>query len=207
MSRHDFVTTRTKAGAMSGNGSRKPDARVARTRDRLGDAIIALILEKPFDAITVQEVLDRAGVGRSTFYAHYKDKDDVLISEVDEFFADVSMQIATSGEQSERLVPAKEFLRHLSTAQPLLAAFAESGRIHDVWDLAQAHFARGIEQRLAVLTQFPPEERAVRANALAGSFLGMIRWWLERGCPEAPDTLDELWHRTAWDGMPRKAGG
>ena len=51
---------------MSGNAERKPDGRVARTRDRLGDAIIALILEKPFDSITVQDVLDRAGVGRST---------------------------------------------------------------------------------------------------------------------------------------------
>ena len=118
MSGHDFVASRTKDAPLSGN-----DKRVARTRDRLGDAMIALILEKPFDSITVQEVLDRAGVGRSTFYAHYKDKDDVLISEVDEFFADVATQVADSGEQSDRVVPAREFLHHLKGARPLLAAF------------------------------------------------------------------------------------
>ena len=191
---------------MSGNGERKPDGRVARTRDRLGDAIIALILEKPFDSITVQDVLDRAGVGRSTFYAHYKDKDDVLISEVDEFFADVATQVADSGEQSDRVVPAREFLHHLKGARPLLAAFAASGRIHDIWELAQAHFARGIEQRLASLPRaagLAPAERAARASALAGSFLALIRWWLDHDCPETPEAMDTLFHRMVWEGIPQ----
>jgi len=190
---------------MSGNGERKPDDRVARTRDRLGDAMIALILEKPFDTITVQEVLDRAGVGRSTFYAHYKDKEDVLISEVDEFFAGVATQVADSGEQSDRVVPAREFLHHLKGARPLLAAFAASGRIHDMWDMAQAHFARGIEQRLAVLPRaagLAASERTARASALAGSFLALIRWWLDHDCPETPETMDALFHRIVWEGIP-----
>jgi len=190
---------------MSGNGERKSDGRVARTRDRLGDAIIALILEKPFDSITVQDVLDRAGVGRSTFYAHYKDKDDVLISEVDEFFAGVATQVADSGEQSDRVVPAREFLHHLKGARPLLAAFAASGRIHDIWELAQAHFARGIEQRLATLPRavgLAPSERGVRANALAGSFLALIRWWLDHDCHETPEAMDMLFHRMVWEGIP-----
>ena len=181
------------------------DKRVARTRDRLGDAMIALILEKPFDSITVQEVLDRAGVGRSTFYAHYKDKDDVLISEVDEFFADVATQVTDSGEQSDRVVPAREFLHHLKGARPLLAAFTASGRIHDIWELAQAHFARGIEQRLASLPRaagLAPAERAARASALAGSFLALIRWWLDHDCPETPEAMDALFHRMVWEGIP-----
>jgi len=189
---------------MSGNAPKKTDARVARTRDRLGDAMIALFLEKPFESITVQDVLDRAGVGRSTFYAHYKDKDDVLISEVDEFFADVSRQIAHSGEASDRVVPVREFLHHLGSARPLLAAFTASGRIHDVWELAQAHFARGIEERLASLPRgasIPPGERAARAQALAGSFLALVRWWLDNDGPETPEAVDALFHRMAWDGQ------
>jgi AcrR family transcriptional regulator len=52
---------------------KKTDARVRRTRDALGDALIALMQEKPFDTITVQDVLDRAHVSRSTFYSHYSD--------------------------------------------------------------------------------------------------------------------------------------
>jgi AcrR family transcriptional regulator len=183
---------------------RKPDKRIQRTRDRLGDAMIALILEKPFDSITVQDVLDKAGVGRSTFYAHFKDKDDLFISDIDEFFADVSTQIAASGEQSDRVVPAREFFNHLANAQPLLDAFTASGRIHDVWDLAQGHFARGIEQRLAALpraSDASAAQRAARANALAGAFLALIRWWLDHGKPGTPQEMDTLFHRMVWSGI------
>src|SRR5260370_17774058 len=57
---------------------RKPDQRIRRTCERLGSALVALIQEKPIDDVTVQEVLDRASVGRSTFYLHSRDKDDLL---------------------------------------------------------------------------------------------------------------------------------
>src|SRR5580700_11065095 len=59
---------------------RKPDRRIRQTRSRLGNALIALIQEKPIDEVTVQEVLDRASVGRSTFYLHYRDKEDLFLS-------------------------------------------------------------------------------------------------------------------------------
>jgi len=59
----------------------KTDRRVLRTRNTLGDALVSLIHKKNFDEITVQEVLDHAGVGRSTFYAHYSDKDDLFLSD------------------------------------------------------------------------------------------------------------------------------
>src|SRR5262245_5729503 len=58
--------------------NKKTDARVRRTRDALGDALVALMQEKPFETITVQDVLDRAQVSRSTFYSHCRDKADRL---------------------------------------------------------------------------------------------------------------------------------
>ena len=68
------------------SADKKTDARVRRTRDALGDALVALMQEKPFETITIQDVLDRAHVSRSTFYSHYSDKDDLLMSDADEFF-------------------------------------------------------------------------------------------------------------------------
>ena len=53
---------------------RKLDERVRRTHQRLGSALVSLIQEKSIDDVTVQEVLDRASVGRSTFYLHFRDK-------------------------------------------------------------------------------------------------------------------------------------
>jgi AcrR family transcriptional regulator len=58
----------------------KVDRRVRRTRESLHKALISLTLEKSYDSITVQEVLDRADVGRSTFYTHFQSMDELLIS-------------------------------------------------------------------------------------------------------------------------------
>src|SRR5437879_2567800 len=91
----------------------KMDARVRRTRDSLGDALVTLMQEKPFDSITVQEVLDRAGVGRSTFYAHYRDKEDLFMSDADEFFGAISVALSVHGDKSDRVAPVREFFTHV----------------------------------------------------------------------------------------------
>ena len=59
---------------------RTPDRRVQRTRRLLHKALMSRVLEKKYESITVQEILDRADVGRSTFYTHFQDKDELLVS-------------------------------------------------------------------------------------------------------------------------------
>src|SRR5689334_24059575 len=71
------------AAAVDGRG----DRRVRRTRRLLREALLALVAEKGYDRVTVQDVLDRADVGRATFYAHFRDKDDLLVSGFDELRA------------------------------------------------------------------------------------------------------------------------
>src|SRR3972149_51567 len=61
----------------------KNDRRSQRTRQALGDALIELMMEKGYDAISVKEIIDHANVGRSTFYTHYADKDELLVSQLD----------------------------------------------------------------------------------------------------------------------------
>lgn len=58
----------------------KTDRRVKRTRERLQKALIALIGEREYDAITIQDIVDRADVGRTTFCLHYNSKDDLFLS-------------------------------------------------------------------------------------------------------------------------------
>src|SRR3954469_23951916 len=71
------------------------DRRVRRTRRLLREALLALVLEKGYEAVTVQDVLDRADVGRATFYAHFRDKDDLLISGADELRESLRLQMAS----------------------------------------------------------------------------------------------------------------
>ena len=58
----------------------KTDRRVQRTRELLQKALIELISERGYDAITIQDIVDRANVGRTTFYLHYNSKDELFMS-------------------------------------------------------------------------------------------------------------------------------
>jgi AcrR family transcriptional regulator len=182
----------------------KLDARVRRTRDALGDALIALMQEKPFDTITVQEVLDRAHVSRSTFYSHYSDKDDLLMSDAEEFFEALSMALSAHGDKSERVFPVREFFSHLSNVQPFYKALVKSGKSQENMELARGHFARGIERRLAELPRgqsIPPHELPAIAFTHAGALLSLLTWWLDRGMRESPAEMDQLFHRLVWNGV------
>jgi len=180
---------------------RKVDARVRKTRDALGDALVTLMQEKPFDSIRVQDVLDRAQVGRSTFYTHYSDKDDLLMSDADEFFESISMVLSAHGDQSERVFPVKEFFLHLLDAQQFIVALKSSGKMLENLELAQAHFARGIERRLSELprgSKIPAQERPAIAFAHAGALVSLMRWWIDRGMKEPAEEMDRIFHRIVW---------
>ncbi|HJP93929.1 MAG TPA: TetR/AcrR family transcriptional regulator [Pyrinomonadaceae bacterium] len=183
---------------------KKTDARVRRTRDALGDALIALMQEKSFDTITVQDVLDRAHVSRSTFYSHYSDKDDLLMSDAEEFFEAISMALSAHGDKSERVFPVQEFFTHLADVQPFFKALIKSGRFQENMDLARGHFARGIERRLVEIPRgrsIPAKDLPAIAFTHAGALLSLLTWWLDRGMKEPPAEMDELFHRMLWRGV------
>jgi len=183
---------------------RKPDQRIRRTHERLGSALVDLIQEKPIDDVTVQEVLDRASVGRSTFYLHFRDKNDLLLSQLEKFLEMMSTALSIRKEESHRVVPVSELFAHIGNQKKLYRALADSGRLNDFFDLAQGYFSRGIEQRVREskrLPKLPQRELAARAFALAGSLLSLLRWWLDRGAKEPPGYMDDLFHRMVWNGL------
>src|SRR5262245_41400479 len=82
-----------------------PDRRVQKTRKLLQDALIELVAEKGYEAVSIREILDRANVGRSTFYAHFQDKDQLLhsiLDRLDELF----------DEHKKRIVDAAKHVEH-----------------------------------------------------------------------------------------------
>jgi AcrR family transcriptional regulator len=178
------------------------DRRIIRTRDRLGDALIALMQERPFDDITVQQVLDRAGIGRSTFYAHYRDKNDLLLSDVEDFFNMMGNLLHQHEAGRERLAPVRELFAHVSSAKEIRAAFVASGKMQDVLDLGRGILARSIEQRLAAAgVAIDPALLKAHAYALAGTLFALLEWWIDRGANLSPDAMDAMFHHMAWAGL------
>jgi AcrR family transcriptional regulator len=186
------------------------DARVRATRDGLGDAIVALMHEMPFESITVQHVLDRAHVSRSTFYSHYSDKNDLFLSDVEEFFEMMSTTLIRHKDDSTRVAPVQEFFAHVADMRQFISSMTASQKVRDVFELGQGHFARAIDQRLATFPStrnLSPTRRAALAHASAGSLFSLLNWWLTHGDSATPAQMDALFHQLLWSGInpPAKA--
>jgi AcrR family transcriptional regulator len=198
------VETEHTCPAVSRNApKRKSDRRILRTRDRLGDALVKLILEEPFETITVQDILDQAGISRSTFYSHYSDKNDLFVSDMDAFLEGMSTLLSREQEVSERIAPVRELFAHIAEGRKLYAALVEAGMLHVFLELARGHLARGIEQRLIDLAAFRrrPKQRSPAAHAFAGALLSLLSWWINRNMPNSPGEMDDLYHGIVWSGM------
>jgi AcrR family transcriptional regulator len=183
---------------------KKIDRRVRATRDNLGDALIALMHEKPFETITVQHVLDRAKVSRSTFYSHYSDKNDLFLSDVEDFFEMFSTALIRHNDTSNRVAPVREFFSHIADMRQFISSMTASEKIRDVMELGQGHFARAIDQRLAMLPatrQLSPTRRSALAHASAGSLFSLLNWWIHHGLSATPAQMDALYHQTLWSGI------
>lgn len=196
--------TRKNSAGTNKKSSKKMDRRVRATRDALGDAIVELIQEKPFDTITVQHVLDRANVSRSTFYSHFSDKEDLFLSDAEDFFEMMSTALTRHGDTSNRVAPVQEFFAHLIDFRKFYTAMVASDKIRDVMELGVGHFARGIEQRLAAFPatgKLSATRRAALAHASAGSLFSLLDWWLHHGRSTTPAQMDALFHQMVWSGI------
>jgi AcrR family transcriptional regulator len=172
---------------------RKADPRAARSAAALDHALIELVQERDFDDITVQSILERAGVGRTTFYAHYRNKQDVLHSSFDRLFSALDAWVDRPAPHGARLFPVAELLRHMATEQSLADALHRSGQMDDFWSLCTEHAARFIGRRL---NGAGVRGHDLAARMLAGALVESLRWW-ESHRTVRPEEMDVAFHRLA----------
>lgn len=162
------------------------DRRVRRTRERLHAALIPLILEKGYDAVTVQDVLDRADVGRTTFYAHYRDKDALLVAGLGHLRAFLrEHQRAALGRatsQSERVLGfSRAMFEHAEEQRALFRAIVGRRAGAIVMQHVRKMFADLVREEVAALA--PGGARVptdVLVEYVVGSLTAILTWWLDR---------------------------
>ncbi len=186
--------------------SKKIDRRIQRTRQLLQDALIALILEKGYDKITVQNIIDRANVGRSTFYAHFLDKDDLMVSNLEGLRDELGPHFAPSDEDGAQdvMIPSLVLFRHTQRQHHLYKAMI-GGRgidivleaIREGWTThVRAHIER--TEREGKRLTVPIEILTIH---LAGSLLNMLTWWLDNDMPYSPERMNEMFWQLVGDGV------
>lgn len=191
-------------------GSEPTDRRVRRTRELLRSALLSLIVEKGYDRITVQDILDKADVGRSTFYAHYRDKDDLLVSGFDEVRSELAAEreAAEKGPKGKRelLQPMLGILHHVDEYRHLWTAMARKGGVDLVIRILRDTATDLVREHLRA--QFPEAQAdQVRFDAavefVVSAFMGLLIWWIDKEVPYPPEEVHAIFRRLATPGVKR----
>jgi AcrR family transcriptional regulator len=179
----------------------KIDRRVNRTRRLLREALFELILELGYDAITIEQITDRADLGRTTFYLHYRDKEDLLLESIETIADDLRNQVEQYiQDQVNAPFPPNPILlifQHAALHAPLYRIILRGGaansvlsRIREMISDAALEF---FQQRFSSLKN-PPDlapgiPTEVTVHAFAASLLGLMTWWLEQGMHYTPEQI------------------
>jgi AcrR family transcriptional regulator len=186
----------------------KVDRRFQRTEHQLREALIALILEKGYDAITVQDILDRANMGRSTFYAHYSDKEHLLLSGFQALFEAFQMEyIQTTPPGRDPVEMGKDlslfFFRHAGSHRDLFKAMIgeQGGKV--IMEHTQKYLTNLLRDHIA--TQLTGRNKETQADLLShyisSSYLSLLTWWLNHNLPYSAEEMDSLYQKLVIPGI------
>lgn len=173
-------------------GDAAPDRRVQRTRNALRSALMALMVERGWDAIDVQALCDRADIGRSTFYQHFSNKEELLKQN----FAglrDALLAHAAAGSGGPALGFVPGLLEHVHEFQDVFRALIGRRSGHYVQDRFRELLAELVQADLAARSQNLRGWRAeARVHYLAGALFELLVWWLASNRPHRPDEVRQL---------------
>ncbi len=166
------------------------DRRILRTRQALDSAFIALLMEREWDDIRVQDICDRANVGRSTFYNHYVDKEGLLVGGLDDLGKHI--RVAHGNQPSgTALWFARGIIEHVSENSRVFGAIVgkRSG------ELVLARFRQlSVDLARDCLKAQGIKDPLLQASAhyLGGAFVELLGWWLQSRQRISSEALEQM---------------
>jgi AcrR family transcriptional regulator len=170
------------------------DRRVRRTRRALQAALVALVVDRGYERITVQDVLDRADVGRSTFYAHFRDKDALFTSCFDDLRDGLRHGLDAmdrTGPPADPTRPVGIIFEHADAHREVYRAVCGRRRGGNVAGRHLHDLIAGLlrEHLGGVGTRLPVE---IVAEYHASALLGVLVWWVEQDFPYGPAEMSRM---------------
>lgn len=181
------------------------DRRTARTRLALRDALLALMGERGWDDIGVQEICERANIGRSTFYTHFPNKDELLSGSFDDLRRGL-LASTRPALQAARGTPAAQagtgaadmafvpgLVQHAFENRKLFRTLIGRRSGHVVHQRFKLMLAALVDEQLGPVPPGVPRAAAVRWTA--GALFELLCWWVESRSPATPQDLVEMFRQ------------
>jgi AcrR family transcriptional regulator len=185
--------------------AKKPDRRVQRTEQSVRRALFELIQEKGFEALSVQDIIDRANVGRATFYTHFQSKDDLLLSGFEDLRASLKerqrLALGQGRGVDERVLAfSHEMFAHANEHRTLFRAMVGKRSGAAVQRMIHNLLLDLVRDDVKTLASYKdttslPTEALVQF--VAGSFFGLLMWWLNGKMQLSVQEVNSLFRRLA----------
>jgi AcrR family transcriptional regulator len=187
----------------------KPDRRKRRTRALLRKALMELIVENGFDAISVQDIAERADVSRATFYLHYHTKEELLTQSMCEVYDELVEKAehnindemffrALSEGDHSGFYDATDF-QHVAEHEDFYRVLLSENGVASFTVMVRDYLAKLVQEQVCLpvsaggaSARLPPE---MIAHAVAGAEIGVISWWLKQGRSHSPEEMAKLFYQ------------
>ncbi len=181
------------------NGNRLLDRRIQRTRPLLQEALFHLIIERGYDRITIADITERANLGRTTFYLHYRDKEDLLQESIKALLHDLHLDVELETEEICTFPTVSiRIFQHVMRRQRLYQAMLkEAGPTRTLEDVMRTYFTELCQRFLSgdllkVRSSSLASSEIIAVHA-AGSLLGLLSWWLKQEVPISAEDMGTIY--------------
>jgi AcrR family transcriptional regulator len=203
---------------------KKVDRRIQRTRQALRTALLDLIKGKDYDEISIEDITERADIGRTTFYLHYKDKEDLLMEEFSTIMYERA-QILSEIPFSVWLPVSEEDLKKNIALQPLLLVFEHIYNNSELYNLLlkSANSSKIIERirqisteaivkfaetkmetdPIPLLSEVPIE---FFAAFFSGALISIVGWWIKEDMHHSPEEVTNMFRSLFFSGATGTLG-
>ena len=181
------------------------DRRQKKTREAIFEAFGELLSKKDFNKITVAEIIERADVGRATFYAHFETKESLLQELCTELFCHVFDALHKERGQHKHIfecdAPDSVFLHlvlHLQRNDNHILDLLASQNNELFLRCFKEHLKALVHDQIYLFESEKTEElpRDFLVNHVSAAFVEAVRFWIDNGMKETPETLTEYFMRS-----------
>lgn len=172
------------------------DRRRMKTREAIHEALYSLMMEMQYNKITIQDIIDRANVGRSTFYAHYQTKDELLIESITHLMDILNNYIISYVDyngDTTRLIPVTELFGHIKENGKMMRGLIKSNSADLFIEKAQSYWNEKLKTYLSqklVDGQEPCIPIEILVNHISSTLINLLKWWVENRMPYEPSAMD-----------------
>lgn len=161
--------------------SDKQDRRVQRTRQLLRAALMELIDEKGYDAVTIRDITERANLGRTTFYLHYDNKDELFLDHHEGFSGMMMINIVDREQllSDEPQAGYVDFLQQLQDHREMYHAILAAKDADILMKGVSAQLQRNLVKSLKAIFSSPPSMPIdIVTRYVVSAQLSLIHWWM-----------------------------